>query len=180
MAVHQNVSGPDKHDAPDSGQNNPVKVGGVATAANPAAVGEGDVVQASYTLTGAARVAVSGDAPSSSGLSTFATPETVDANGEHLLKSSAGVLYKVSIILTTSPAADRWLMVVNKATAAANGDDPAWRIYLPASNGDGLMADYDWGVYGLPLSSGIALALSSTGDDVTLVASEAYFQAMYV
>ncbi len=49
----QQIDGETPHDDVDAG--NPVKIGGTATAAAPAAVGEGDRVQASFDLTGQLR-----------------------------------------------------------------------------------------------------------------------------
>lgn len=56
FAVQAVAAGDVAHDAADSG--NPVKIGGKGTAAAPAAVTEGDRVQASFDLTGALRTVV--------------------------------------------------------------------------------------------------------------------------
>jgi hypothetical protein len=89
-------------------------------------------------------------------------------------KATAGRLFRASVILIAAPAAlDRWMLVVDKATAAVNTDPAIWRS--PKLAGD--FSFLDFGNWALEFSAGCQLVLSSTPDKVTLVvANDGFFQ----
>lgn len=88
-------------------------------------------------------------------------------------KASEGRLFRAEVILIAAGAAgDRWLLVVDKATAAANTDPP--KIRGPKLAGD--FASIDLGAYGVKFDDGIQIVLSSTPNEVTLAPAEGFFQ----
>ena len=106
-----NTTGNVAHGAADSG--NPVKIGGTATAAAPAAVDEGDRVNASFTLTGSKRVEVTGSSV------TYTTPAhtTLGVTNASQAALAANANRKYALFINNS-ANVIWLKIA--ATAVAN------------------------------------------------------------
>ena len=99
------------------------------------------------TATNAGTIVVSGNNPQSL---------NVSSSGDRLYKFRA----------QNDSATACWLFIINKATAAANGDAPAVTpYYCPALSA---VADAWGNEAGLPLATGIQLAWSSTADTLTL------------
>lgn len=102
---------------------------------------------------------------------------SASAETNRVSKASEGRVFSAAAVLDPSVLSDRYLMVFNKATAPANNDVPILRALLPA----GGQASIDLGVYGLAVPDGIAVAVSTTANLLTLPGSgEAYFQVSYV
>lgn len=91
-------------------------------------------------------------------------------------KSSAGRIFRASVILDPSVPSDRYLMVFDKAAAPVNTDIPVRRRLVPAGGEAGI----DLGSYGHELTTGIAVAISTTHDTLTLPAgAEGFFTVGY-
>ncbi len=157
------VEGNVAHDSPDVG--NPVKVGGHANAAYRGAVGEDDRVDASYTLIGQARVAISEDPVVASTNSWTQTgPSVGDASSRLVIKVSAGKLRRLKVLnLNTTTAL--FLYVCNAAgvagvTAAQLLEAP---VPIPASG----FVEIDWNTAPLVASIGIAVGLSTSATAYT-------------
>jgi len=106
-------------------------------------------------------------------LSWYATAGT--GENQAVPKATPGRLFKADVINAT--AGVLYLMVFNKATAPVNTDVPVLRAYVPAS-GAGTI---DLGNFGINLAAGVAVALSTTADTLTLAgANDGFFQAAYL
>jgi len=89
------------------------------------------------------------------------------------VKAVAGRIFRADVVLIAAGSAgDRWLMLVDKAAAAIDGDLPLKRS--PKLVGD--FASMDFGVYGVLCSRGIQLVLSTSPSDVRLAPAEGLFQ----
>ena len=89
------------------------------------------------------------------------------------VKATEGRVFRAEVILIAAgPAGDRWLLLVNKASPAVDGDLPLKRS--PKLAGD--FASMDFGVYGVFCSNGIQLVLSTSPADVRLPPAEGFFQ----
>lgn len=88
-------------------------------------------------------------------------------------KVGPGRLFRAEVILIAAGAAgDRWLLVVDKATAATNGNLPILRS--PKLSGD--FASIDLGLYGDEFTTGCQLVLSTSPTNVQLAPAEGFFQ----
>jgi hypothetical protein len=91
-------------------------------------------------------------------------------------KASAGRFFSCDVVLTTPFPTDRWLMIFDKGSAPINADVPVFRARV-----GGGWASIDLGVYGRVLASGVAVAISTTVDTLTLPGGgEAFFQVGYL
>jgi hypothetical protein len=103
---------------------------------------------------------------------------TTDASAvdSKLIVAGTPKLFKVDVILDATVVADRWLMIVDKATAAVNNDLPVLRARVA-----GGFASIDLGVWGLPLALGLAVCVSTTPADVQLPggAGDGFYQGAY-
>jgi hypothetical protein len=99
------------------------------------------------------------------------------AENTNVAKASAGRFFRARVILDAAVAANRWLMVFDKATAPVNTDVPVLRAWLGNGTLDG---EIDLGLYGRAMANGVSVALSTTVATLTLPGgSEAYFQVGY-
>jgi len=106
-------------------------------------------------------------------LSWYATAGT--GENQAVPKATPGRLFKADVINATAGAL--YLMAFDKATAPVNTDVPVLRAYVPAS-GAGTI---DLGNFGINLAAGVAVALSTTADTLTLAgANDGFFQAAYL
>lgn len=95
---------------------------------------------------------------------------------QKVIKATPGVIFRVDVVLTTPFPIDRWLMVFNKKTAPQSNDVPVLRARV--TNGT---TSIDLGKYGMELTIGISVAVSTAVDVLTLPGGgEAYFQVGYV
>jgi len=155
-----NVEGDVAHDSLDLGTSNPVKVGGHANTAYRAAVSENDRVDASYTLIGQARVAISED-PVIAGTNawTQVTPAIGNAASTLVIKASPGKLrrLKVGNLNTTTQL---FLFICNATTTA--GMTGANRIETPTPIPPSGFVEIDWNTAPLVCTIGIVLGLSTS------------------
>lgn len=99
------------------------------------------------------------------------------AENTFVLKATPGRVFSGAVLLDPTVAAARYLMVFNLAAAPTAGAVPLLRFYVPAAGQGG----FDLGLYGLQCDTGIALAVSTTPDTLTLPgSSEGFFQGSYV
>lgn len=161
--VAVDVEGNVAHDSPDAG--NPVKVGGHANAAYRAAVGEDDRVDASYTLIGQARVAISED-PVVAGTNawTQAAQAAGDASSRRVIKATPGKLRRLKVLnLNTTTALFIFVCngtVVADVTFANLLEAPT---AIPASG----FAEIDWNTAPLVAAAGIVIGLSTSATAFT-------------
>jgi hypothetical protein len=88
-------------------------------------------------------------------------------------KSGAGRLFRAEVVgIAGGFAGDRWLMVVDKGSAAVNNDLPILRS--PRLVGD--FGSIDLGLYGQEFTLGCQLVLSTSPADVQLAPAEGFFQ----
>jgi len=93
----------------------------------------------------------------------------------HVAKATPGRLFKVDVLNAT--AGVLYLMVFDKASAPIDTNVPVLRAYVPASGA----ASIDLGNYGISLSAGVSVALSTTQGVLTLGgANDGFFQVGYV
>lgn len=173
------VEGDVAHDSPDAG--NPVKEGGHANAAYRAAVSENDRVDASYTLIGQQRVAISED-PVVAGTNawTQAVAALGDASSRRAIKAAPGKLRRLKVLnLNTTTAL--FIYVCNGVAVAdvtaANLLEPPTAI--PASG----FAELDWNTAPLVASTGIVVGLSTSATVFTAPGSPTnalYSSAQYI
>lgn len=92
------------------------------------------------------------------------------------VSSAAGGVFKADVIMEPSVTDNRWLMVFDSSSAPANAAVPILRARIA-----GGFASIDLSVYGRPVANGVAVAISTTVNQLTLPASgEGYFQVGYV
>lgn len=92
------------------------------------------------------------------------------------IKAAPGRFFSAAVVLDPTVVSDRYLMVFNKASAPVNNDVPVLRALVPA----GGAASIDLGIYGRDMLTGIAVAISTTPEDLTLPGSgEGFFQVSY-
>lgn len=122
-------------------------------------------------------VATSGGALSR--YSTLLTPDTAGV----LIKASAGRIFQMRAIMP-DPGGHRYAMVFNTLAAPVNTTVPIWRALLPDPTGTipGEVQDNWADISGLFCSVGIAVAISTTPDDLTLPApaEDVYWHITYV
>lgn len=86
-----------------------------------------------------------------------------------------GRLYKLRV-LNKAAATKYWVQIFDKATAPVNTDVPIWEAQVPA------LTDYaeDFGLFGLAVTLGLGIALSTTAGVLTLAAAnDATAYALY-
>lgn len=76
----------------------------------------------------------------------------------------------------SASATGAFLVAVNKASAAANGDAVIASVWIPAGQANNI----DLGESGVYFDTGISLAMSSTPEKVTLVAAEFHLWAQWL
>lgn len=106
-------------------------------------------------------------------LTWYATVGT--GENQKTVKATPGRLFSAYVLNAT--AGVLYLMVFDKGTDPVNTDIPVLRRLVPAS-GEGLI---DLGNFGIDLSVGVAVALSTTRDTLTLAgANDGFFQVSYL
>lgn len=161
--VAVDIEGNVAHDSPDAG--NPVKVGGHANAAYRAAVSEDDRVDASFTLIGQARVAISED-PVVAGTNAWTQSGvlTGDASSRAVVKGSAGKLRRLKVLnLNTTTALFIFICngtVVGDVSVANLREAPT---AIPASG----FVEIDWNTAPLVATTGIVVGLSTSATAFT-------------
>lgn len=85
------------------------------------------------------------------------------------ISQKGGRVYKVRFVCKSATA--YFAQIHDKTTAPTTNDVPVWEGKLPG-NGD---LELDFGQFGLPLKNGLGLAISSTGDKVTLAGADDAF-----
>lgn len=176
------VRGTIAHDAVDSG--NPVKTGAYAVTATSisglAAVADADRVNHIASNQGEHYVYLSrniaGEDISNNQLVTVPSINALTSVQKYsrslntsntaqalAVKNTSGNLFKLQAVnLSTAPL---YLFLVNKASAAANGDAMYWCIYPVPAGG---VASDDWRDVGHTFTTGIQIAWSSTSNTLTL------------
>jgi len=90
----------------------------------------------------------------------------------HVLKASSGAL--ISIAGYNSKTGAQFIQLFNSATVPADATAPVLVFTVPASSN----FSYDVPITGLPFSTGIAIANSSTGPTKTIGSADCYFTAV--
>lgn len=109
-------------------------------------------------------------------LLSWATTPGAAATKFLVASTAAGAIFKVDVIMDPTVVGDRYLLVIDKATAPVNTDDPIIRARI-----SGGFASIDLGLYGHEVTSGVSVAISTTPGLLTLPgANEGYFQVGYV
>jgi hypothetical protein len=90
----------------------------------------------------------------------------------HVLKASSGTL--ISLIGYNSKASAQFIQLYNSTTVPADTAVPVLTITVPATSNFSI----DVPITGLPFSTGIAVANSSTGATKTLGSADVYFTAV--
>jgi hypothetical protein len=103
-------------------------------------------------------------------LTRFATAGTGEV--AILISAAARRIYQADVITAVGAADPTWLMLFNTTIAPVATDVPIWRARV-----GGGFASIDVGVFGIELTSGLGVALSTTPDTLTLAgANDAFFQ----
>lgn len=120
--------------------------------------------------------AVANDPDVSGRLLTWSVTPGGNATSSVAIKTAAGIVFKIDVIMDPTVVDDRWLMVFDQISVPKNNDDPALRARI-----SGGFASVDLGLYGRELLTGLSVAVSSTPGLLTLPAgAEGYFQVGYV
>lgn len=112
---------------------------------------------------------------STSGTATVSRANSSALESSRVVKASSGTLFTITSYNTS--AGSRWLQFFDAAALPANGAVPLMTVEVPA----GTTGSFDFGSKGLPFTSGLVAALSSTDDALTVaVAADGLFLATYV
>lgn len=99
-----------------------------------------------------------------------ALSQSAATEGTHVFKATGGVVYSLTVSNSSTAG---WLMLFNSATAPADGTvAPVYCMYVPANQSLRLPFDYP-----VALSTGIAVAYSSTGCFTKTASATAFFSA---
>lgn len=107
--------------------------------------------------------------------------KATEAADSAVLSDKPAFLYDLQVISNNSTD-ERYVMVFDATAVPADGAVPVWRGVLPASQQISLsfVGNLHTNFGGAPFGAGIAVAISSTKDTLTVTsASEAHFQAHF-
>lgn len=176
----QNVQGNIANGEPDAGSF-PVKVGGIAVANGEAGalVDAGDRVDAAYSLNGAQHVLTSPNplTDATTYVYTTATSAAGDASGRRVVKATPGRLRR-AVFVNNDPSNTLYAQVhnTNAVGTIATGTLVWPGIPVPANGG---VVEVDFSEADLPLTAGIALALSTAQGTYTAAAVTGFTAAQY-
>lgn len=91
-----------------------------------------------------------------------------------VVKATPGTVY--TVVFTNTNVAARWLQLYNATAVPADTAVPF--ISIPVAAGASVTLDF--GLYGLPFSTGICVANSSTAATKTVGAADSFFCVTYV
>jgi hypothetical protein len=114
------------------------------------------------------RVVIATDQPAIS--STLVNSTAYEAS--HVLKASAGTL--ISLIGYNSKASAQFIQIYNSATVPSDAAVPVLTITVAATSNFSI----DVPITGIPFTTGIAVANSSTGPTKTIGSADCYFTAV--
>lgn len=134
------------------------------------------IVKSNVTAAGQTLATMAGQAVAASSISValassgMAATLDTDAGTVYTknLKNSSGDLFMLMCAIVGTVVGQRFLLVVNKATAAVNGDVPALPPLLMSTSSLNVYSEADLTTRGLNLATGVTWCISTTAAAVTL------------